>query len=95
MIERSITEWHRTNEISRRLQTIPGIGVISATAIAALVPDAGTFRSSRQFVAWIGLVPRLGGTGGKVQLGRISKANLRCQEARTHRLGGALQWREF
>ena len=77
MIDRSITEWHRTNDVSRRLQTIPGVGVISATAIAALVADAGTFRSSRQFAAWIGLAPRLSGTGGKVQLGRISKAGNR------------------
>jgi transposase len=77
MVERSITEWHRTNDVSQRLATIPGVGVISATAIAALVPDAGTFRSSRQFAAWIGLVPRLSGTGGKVQLGRISKAGNR------------------
>ena len=77
MIERSIAEWHRTSDVSRRLETIPGVGVISASAIAALVPDAGTFRSSRQFAAWIGLVPRLSGTGGKVQLGRISKAGNR------------------
>lgn len=76
-VERSIAEWHRANDVSRRLETIPGIGVISATAIAALVPDASTFRSSRQFAAWIGLVPRLSGTGGKVQLGRISKAGNR------------------
>ena len=77
VVERSIAHWHRTNEVSRRLETIPGVGVISATAIAALVPDAGSFRSSRQFAAWIGLVPRLSGTGGKVQLGRISKAGNR------------------
>jgi transposase len=77
MVERAIAEWHRKSEISRRLETIPGVGVISASAIAALVPDAGHFRSARQFAAWIGLVPRLSGTGGKVKLGRISKAGNR------------------
>jgi len=77
MVERSIAEWHRKNEVSRRLETIPGIGVITATAIAAFVPNAGSFRSGRQFAAWIGLAPRLSGTGGKVQLGRISKAGNR------------------
>ena len=77
MVERSIAEWHRKDEVSRRLETIPGIGVITATAIAALVPDAGNFRSARQFAAWVGLAPRLNGTGGKVQLGRISKAGNR------------------
>jgi transposase len=76
-VERSIVEWHRKSELSQRLETIPGIGVITATAIAALAPDAGSFRSARQFAAWIGLVPRLSGTGGKVQLGRISKAGNR------------------
>jgi transposase len=74
MVERAITEWHRKSEISRRLETVPGVGVISASAIAALVPDASNFRSARQFAAWIGLTPRLSGTGGKVQLGRTSKA---------------------
>jgi transposase len=77
IVEGSITEWHRNNEISRRLETIPGVGVISATAMAAMAPDADNFRSARQFAAWIGLTPRLSGTGGKVQLGRISKAGNR------------------
>ena len=76
-VERSIVEWHRESELSQRLETIPGIGVITATAIAAFVPDADSFRSAHQFAAWIGLVPRLSGTGGKVQLGRISKAGNR------------------
>ena len=77
MVERSIAEWYSKNEVSRRLETIPGIGVITATAIAAFVPDPGSFRSGRQFAAWIGLAPRLSGTGGRVQLGRISKAGNR------------------
>jgi transposase len=77
MVERSIASWHRNNKVSRRLATIPGIGVVTATAITALVSDATTFRSARQFAAWVGLTPRLSGTGGKVQLGRISKAGNR------------------
>ena len=48
--------------------------MITATAMAVLVPDATSFQSGRQFTAWVRLVPRLNGTGGKVQLGRISKA---------------------
>ncbi len=77
MVERSIASWHRTNEVSCRLETIPGVGTITATAITALVPDATSFRSGRQFAAWIGLAPRLNGTGGKVHVGRISKAGNR------------------
>jgi transposase len=67
--------------VSRRLKTIPGVGVITATAIAALAPDATTFRSGRQFAAWVGLTPLLSGTGGKVQLGRISKAAIAISDA--------------
>jgi len=64
---------HRANEASRRLETIPGIGVIGATAIAATVSDPTVFRSGRDFAAWIGLVPRQDSTGGKQKLGPISK----------------------
>lgn len=64
---------HRANELSRRLATIPCVGVITATAMVATVADAGAFRSGRHFAAWIGLVPRQNGTGGKVHLGSISK----------------------
>jgi transposase len=56
-----------------KLETIPGIGVIGATAIAATVPDPKVFRSGRDFAAWIGLVPREDSTGGKQKLGPISK----------------------
>jgi transposase len=72
-VERSIQLWHRRSDVSRRLETIPGIGVITATALAATITDVGAFASGRQLAAWIGLVPRLNGTGGKVHLGRISK----------------------
>ena len=57
-IEKRIMAQHRSNEASRRLESIPGIGVTGATAIAATVPDPKVFRSGRDFAAWIGLVPR-------------------------------------
>src|SRR5437868_179195 len=72
-IEKRIVVQHRSNEASKRLATIPGIGVIGATAIAATVPDPKVFRSCRDLAAWIGLVPREGSTGGKQKLGPISK----------------------
>lgn len=58
---------------AKKLMTIPGVGEHSATAIVATVSDGKQFRSSRQFAAWVGLVPRQYTTGGHVQLGRISK----------------------
>jgi transposase len=72
-IERHIHAEHRSNDTSRRLETIPGIGVIGATAIAAMVPDPTVFKSGRDFAAWIGLVPRQNSSGGKERLGSISK----------------------
>src|SRR5215469_13402749 len=72
-LEKRIQTQHRANEASRRLETIPGIGVIGASAIAATVTDAMEFRSGRDFAAWIGLVPRQDSTGGKHKLGPISK----------------------
>ena len=64
---------HRASEASRRLEAIPGIGVIGATAIAATVTDPRAFKSGREFAAWIGLVPRQNSSGGKERLGSISK----------------------
>ena len=61
------------SEVSQRLETIPGIGVIGATAIAATVTDPTAFKSGRELAAWIGLVPRQNSTGGKERLGCISK----------------------
>ena len=72
-IEKRIMAQHRSNEASKRLETIPGIGVIGATAIAATVTDPKVFRSGRDFAAWIGIVPRQDSTGGKQKLGPISK----------------------
>jgi len=72
-IEKRIKMQHRSNAASQRVETIPGIGVIGATAIAATVADPTVFRSGRDFAAWIGLVPRQDSTGGKQKLGPISK----------------------
>jgi transposase len=71
--EKQIHAWHRSNEVSRRLETIPGIGPIIASALAASITDPEVFRSGRELAAWIGLVPRQNSTGGKQRLGRISK----------------------
>ena len=73
LLERRIMAWHRSNEVSRRLASIPGIGPINATLITATVADAAQFRSGREFAAWIGLVPREHSSGGKQRLGGISK----------------------
>ena len=71
--ERRIHAWHRSSETSRRLETIPGIGPIIATALVASVPDPSLFTSGRELAAWIGLVPKQNSSGGKDRLGRISK----------------------
>jgi transposase len=72
-IEKRIKMQHRSNEASLRVETIPGIGVLGATAIVATAADPTIFRSGRDFAAWIGLVPRQDSTGGKQKLGPISK----------------------
>ena len=72
-IERGIHAQHRASDTSRRLETIPGIGVLGATAITATVADPSAFKSGREFAAWVGLVPRQHSTGGKSKLGSISK----------------------
>lgn len=72
-IEAEIAAWHRSNEESRRLATIPGVGPIIASAIAATMLDPHHFRSGREFAAWLGLVPKQNSSGGKERLGRISR----------------------
>ena len=71
--DRMIMAWHRSNEISRRLHYIPGVGPLLATALVASVADPRTYRSGRNFSAWIGLVPKQRSSGGKDRLGSISK----------------------
>jgi transposase len=72
-MEQQIKLWHRDDEQSRELEAIPGIGPITASAFVATVGDAKSFKNARQVPAWLGMVPRQDGTGGKVTLGRISK----------------------
>jgi transposase len=72
-IDKSILAWHRSCEASRRLEEIPGIGPIVATALVAEVGDWREFRSGRNLAAWIGLVPKQHTTGGKDKLGSITK----------------------
>jgi transposase len=72
-IEKRIHAWHRSCEESRRLEEIPGVGPIVATALVAEVGDWKAFSSGRNLAAWIGLVPRQHSTGGKERLGGISK----------------------
>jgi len=71
--DRMIMAWHRSNETSRRLDAIPGVGPILATALVASIADPKVFRSGRNFSAWIGLVPKQHSSGGKDRLGSISK----------------------
>jgi transposase len=72
-LEREIQLWHRDSEISKRLETIPGIGPITASALVASAGDPSNFKNARQFAAWIGLVPHQNSSGGKTQLLGISK----------------------
>jgi transposase len=73
ILDRRIQSWHRSCEESRRLEEIPGIGPIVATALVTEVGDWKAFSSGRSLAAWIGLVPKQHSTGGKERLGGISK----------------------
>ncbi len=72
-IERRLAAWHRSSPASRRISAIPGVGVLGATAAVAAMGDPAAFRSGREFAAWLGLVPRHSGTGGRVRMLGISK----------------------
>lgn len=72
-IEERLVALHRADQLSRRLASIPGVGPITAMAIASTVPDPSVFRSGREFAAWLGLTPKSHSSGGKDKLGRISK----------------------
>jgi transposase len=76
-LEAAIVAHARQDETARRLATIPGVGPITASLIAATVADIGAFKSARHFAAWLGLVPRQHSTGGKTRLGRITKTGNR------------------
>src|SRR2546430_16468264 len=68
-----ITAWHRSSEASKRLDQVPGVGPLLATALVASVAEPKAFRSGRDFSAWIGLVPKQNSSGGKERLGNISQ----------------------
>lgn len=72
-LDREILAWHRADEASRRLATIPGIGPVIASAIVATIGDPARFRTGRDFAAWLGLVPSQHSSGGKTTLGPITK----------------------
>ena len=72
-IELQLKRWTKTNAASRRLQDIPGVGLLTATAAVAMIGDGKSFHSGREFAACLGLVPRQSGTGGRVKLLGISK----------------------
>lgn len=80
-IELQLASWHRQSKVSQLLATIPGVGLMGASAIAATVADPTLFRSGREFAAWLGMTPRQNSSGGKERLGRTSKRGdkyIRC-----------------
>jgi transposase len=72
-IEKRLMAWHRQDQTSQCLATIPGIGPISGVSFALKVPDAKVFRSARHFASWVGLTPREVSTAGRQRLGKISR----------------------
>ena len=72
-IERRLKVWHKEDRACQRIADIPGVGLLSATAAVATMGDARAFKSGREFAAWLGLVPRQTGTGGRIRLLGISK----------------------
>ena len=72
-IERRLQSWMKEDKACKAIAAIPGVGLLTATATVATMGDAKSFKSGREFAAWIGLVPRQKGTGGKIQLMGISK----------------------
>jgi transposase len=80
-LDAKLLAWHRANAASRRLAQIPGVGPIGATTLVMKTPDPRTFPSGRHFAAWLGLTPKDHSTGGKIRLGKITRARdevLRC-----------------
>jgi transposase len=73
LLEKRIGAWQKQEAACRAISEVPGIGRLTATALVATIGDARTFKSGREFAAFLGLVPRQNGTGGKVRLGSISR----------------------
>jgi transposase len=72
-IERHLQTWMKEDKACKAIAAVPGVGLLTATAAVAIMGDAKAFKSGREFAAWLGLVPRQVGTGGKIQLRGISK----------------------
>jgi transposase len=72
-IEARVMAWHRQDQTSQCLATIPGVGPISGVSFALKVPDPKAFRSARHFASWLGITPREASTGGRQRLGKISR----------------------
>jgi transposase len=80
-LEARLAQWHRNSRISKLLATVPGVGIMTASAIAATVVDPSFFKSGREFAAWLGMTPRQNSSGGKERLGRTSRRGdkyIRC-----------------
>ena len=80
-VELKLMEWHRGDECSQRLAQIPGVGPVGAFMLMMKTPDPNSFKSGRDFAAWMGLTPKDHSTAGKTRLGRITRAGdelLRC-----------------
>ena len=75
-IEAKLMKWHRDDDVSRRLATIPGVGPIGSTMLSMKAPPPETFRSGRDFAAWLGLTPKDHSTGGRMRHGGITKAGI-------------------
>ncbi|WP_144138101.1 IS110 family transposase [Paraburkholderia sp. BCC1884] len=73
LLEKRIGAWQKQEAACRAIAEVPGVGRLTATALVATIGDAKTFKSGREFAAFLGLVPRQNGTGGKVRLGSISR----------------------
>ena len=80
-VEVKLLAWHRADETSRRLQSVPGLEPITASATVATVGDPKQFKSGRQFAAWLGLVPQQWSSGGKERLGGHQQARRRLYPA--------------
>jgi len=96
-LEAQIKAWHRGSELSCKLEKIPGIGPLGASALVASIADANSFDNGRQLSAWLGLVPRQDSSGGKSKLLGISKrgpANLADPRCALGDRGGAAQERQ-
>ena len=72
-LEKRMCAWQKQEAACRAIAQVPGIGKLTATALVAMIGDARTFKSGREFASFLGLVPRQTGTGGKIRLGSISK----------------------